>query len=85
MLTKLPYSATFDHEITLNILEFIFNSIGTWFFTFLDVYLSWIKQEEILISQLLPSKFRYYADQNGPKGDLRKTNFDNFQMQKWGS
>ena len=37
----------------------------TWFFTFLNVYVCWIEREKILISQLSPPKFRYFADQNG--------------------
>ena len=37
----------------------------TWFFTFLCVYVCWIKRDKILISQLSPPKFRYFADQNG--------------------
>ena len=41
----------------------------TRFFTFLYVYVSWIKQDKIkiLISQLTPAKFRYFADQNGQR------------------
>ena len=49
----------------------------TWFFTFLNVYVSWIKQGKILISQFSPSKFRCFADQNRSKGNPVKTNFDN--------
>ena len=58
----------------------------TWFFTFLCVYVCWIKRDKILISQLSPPKFRYFADQNGrTKVGLMKMNFDNFQIQKWRS
>ena len=41
----------------------------TRFFTFLYVYVSWIEQDKIkiLISQLTPAKFRYFADQNGQR------------------
>ena len=56
----------------------------TWFFNSFIVYVFWIEQDKILISQLSPLKFRCFADQNGPKGDPMKMNFDNFQMQKWG-
>ena len=42
-----------------------------------------IERDKILISQLTPSKFNYLADQNEWKEDPIKTNFDNFQMQKW--
>ena len=56
----------------------------TWFFIFFDVYVSWIKRNKMLISQLSPPKFRYFADQNGPKGDPMKMNFGKFQMQTWG-
>ena len=52
----------------------------TWFFTFLNVYVSWIERDKILISQLTPSKLRYFADQNGPKEDPVKINFGNFQI-----
>ena len=55
----------------------------TWFFTFLNVYVSWTERDKILISELSHPKFRYFADQNGPKGDPIKMNFYNFQMQKW--
>ena len=55
----------------------------TWFFTFVNVYVFWIEQEKILISQLTtPPKFRYLADQNGRKEDPMKMNFGNFQIQK---
>ena len=54
----------------------------TWFFIFLNVYVSWIEQDKILIWQLSPPKFRYFADQTGRKEDPMKMNFDNFQMQK---
>ena len=37
----------------------------TWFFTFLDVCVCWIKRDKILTSQLSPLKIRYFADQNG--------------------
>ena len=58
----------------------------TWFFTFLCVYVCWIKRDKILISQLSPPKFRYFADQNGrTKVGPMKMNFDNFQIQKWRS
>ena len=40
----------------------------TCFFTFLNVYIFWIERDKILISQLSPPKFRYFADQNGSKG-----------------
>ena len=50
----------------------------TWFFIFLNVYVSWIGRDKILITQLSSPKFRYFADQNGPKSDPIKMNFDNF-------
>ena len=55
----------------------------TWFFTFLNVYVSWIKRDKILISQLSPPKFTYFTDQKDQRGDSKKTNFDIFQIQKW--
>ena len=57
----------------------------TWFFIFLNVYVSWIEWDKILMSQLSPPKSRYFADQNGPNGYPMKMNFDNSQMQKWSS
>ena len=44
----------------------------TWFFTFLNVYFSWIERDKILISHLLPPKFKHFSDQNGPKGSSWK-------------
>ena len=55
----------------------------TWFFTFLNVYVSWIERDKILISQLSPLDFRYFADQNGPKRGPHEIEFDFFQIQKW--
>ena len=54
----------------------------TWFFTFLNVYMSWIKLDKILISQPTSSKFRYFEDENGRNEDPMKRNFGNFQIQK---
>ena len=56
----------------------------TCFFIFLSVYLSWIEWDKNLISQLLPPKFRYFAYQNGPKGDPRKWILTNFKCKKIG-
>ena len=55
----------------------------TYFFTFLNVYASWIKRDKILISQPMPPKFTYFADQHERKADPMKMNFGNFQIQKW--
>ena len=55
----------------------------TWFFTFLNVYVSWIERDKILILQLTPPKLRYFEGQNERKEDPMKTNFGNFQIQKW--
>ena len=71
-----------DHEIEKSKLD---RKIKTWFFTFLNVHVSWIKQNKILISQLSVPKFRYFADQNRQKGGPMKINFDNFRKQKWNS
>ena len=49
-------------------------------FSFSPRCVSWIEQDKILISQLSPPKFRYFANQNGPKGDPMKMDFDSFQM-----
>ena len=64
---------------------FILNSVEKvkpGFLLSLNMYFSWIEWDKILISKLSPLKFRYLADQNGPKGEPGKMNFDNFQMQK---
>ena len=55
----------------------------TWFFTFLNVYATGNKRDKILISQLTPPKFRYFADRNGRKEGPMKLNFDNFLIQKY--
>ena len=47
----------------------------TCFLTTLNVYILWIEREKILISQLSPAKFRYFADQNGPKGEPHENEF----------
>ena len=39
----------------------------TWFFTFPNVYVSWMEHDKILISQISPPKFRCFADQSRPK------------------
>ena len=36
----------------------------TWFFTFVNVYVCWIKLDKILMSQISPPKSRYFADQS---------------------
>ena len=99
-LTKLPfYLSSLLHIISSLVSHFrswdyhehfgIYSQLDrkskTWFFIFLNVYVSRIEQNKMLISQLSPPKFRYFADQNWPKGDPMKMNFDNFQKQKWGS
>ena len=55
---------------------------NTWSFSFLNVYVSQIKRDKILISHVSPPKFRYFADQDGPEEDAMKMSFDNFQIQK---
>ena len=74
--------ALIDHEIILAFLKFVYNSIG--FFTFLDVYLFWIEPEKILIPQLSLPKFRYFADQNGPKGETPWKSILIILKLKWG-
>ena len=54
----------------------------TWFFTFLNVYVFWIEQGKILISQLSPPKFIYFADQNGPKREPYEKEFWQFSNTK---
>ena len=41
-----------------------------------------MERDKILISQLSPPKFRFFADQNGPQGRSREINFNNFQIQQ---
>ena len=53
----------------------------TWFFTFLNVYVSWIERGKILISQLSSPKFRYFTDHNGPKGGTHENKF--WHNTKW--
>ena len=55
----------------------------TWFFTFLNVYISWIEQEKILITQLSPPKLDILQTRMDKKGNPIKMNSDNFQIQKW--
>ena len=52
------------------------------FFTFLNIYISSIERDKILISQFLPPKFRYFADQNGPKGGPHENEFWHFSNTK---
>ena len=47
----------------------------TCFFNFLNLYIFWIKRGKILISQLSPTKFRYFVDQNGPKRESHDNEF----------
>ena len=55
----------------------------TWFFTFLHVYVSWIEQDKILISQLFPPKLTYFVQtRKDQKWDPMKRNFDIFEIQK---
>ena len=54
----------------------------TWFFVFLNVYVSWIKRGKMLISQLSPPKFRCFAGQNRPKGDPIENEFWQFSNAK---
>ena len=54
----------------------------TWFFTFLIVYVSWIKREKILISQFSHPRFRFFADQNGPKTGPHENEFWQFSKAK---
>ena len=54
----------------------------TWFFTFLNLYVSWIERYKILILQLSPPKFRYFAYQNGPKEGPHNNEFWQFSNTK---
>ena len=72
-----------DYSENIEICSQLDRESKTCFFTFLNVYIFWIEWDKILISQLSPQKFRYFAAQNGPKGRPHKINFDNFQKEKW--
>ena len=80
-----PLNRSWDYPEHFRIYSQLDRKNKAWFFIFLNVYVSWIKQDKILISQLSPPKFKSFADQNGLKGDTMKMNFDKFQMQKWRS
>ena len=55
----------------------------TWFFTLLNVYVSWIEREKILISQLsLQKNSGILKTRMDQRGDPMKTDFDIFQIQK---
>ena len=55
----------------------------TWFFTFLNVNISWIERDNILLSQLSPANFRYFTDQNGPKRGFHENEFWHSEIQIW--
>ena len=55
----------------------------TWFFTLLNVYVSWIERDKILISQLsLQKNSGILKTRMDQRGDPMKINFDIFQIQK---
>ena len=54
----------------------------TWFLTFLNMYVSWIEQDKILISQLSPPKLKYFAHKKGPKGVTHENEFWHFSNTK---
>ena len=75
--TKLPFylgsllhiiSSLFSHFRSWDYPEYfgIYSQLDrkskTWFFIFLNVYVSWIEQDKILISKVSPPKFRYFID-----------------------
>ena len=73
-----------DHEITLKIFG-IYSQLErkskTWLFYFPQCVCFLNRTGQNPNPQLSPPKFRYFADQNGPKGP-HKTNFGNFQIRK---
>ena len=71
-----------DYPENFGIYAQFYRKSKTWFFNF-NVYVLWIERNKILISQLSPPKFRYFAEQRDQRGDPMKMNFDNFQMWKW--
>ena len=55
------------------------------FFFFLNIFVSCIEWDKILISRLSPPKFMYFADQNEPKvPGVPHGNFDNLQIKQLG-
>ena len=52
------------------------------FFIFFNLSVSWIKLGKVLISQLSPPKFRYFADQNEPKGATHENKLWQFSNTK---
>ena len=50
---------------------------------FLNVYVSWIERDKILISQLSPLNSGILQTKMGQRGYPMKMNFDKFQIQKW--
>ena len=81
-----PYSATLDHEISLEILEFILNLIEKVKHGFLLSSMCMFLES----NQTNSSSHSFYLQNSGilrtridQRGDPMKINFDNFQMQKW--
>ena len=70
-----PLYRSWDYSEHFGIHSQLNRESKTCFCIFLSVYVSWIERDKNLISQLSPSKFRYFADQNGPKVDPIKMNF----------
>ena len=71
--TKLPFylgsllhiiSSLFSHFRSWDYPEYsqLDRKSKTWFFIFLNVYVSWIEQDKILISKVSPPKFRCFID-----------------------
>ena len=67
LVIDLKINRTWGYPENFGIYSQLDRKSKTWFFTFLNVYVSWIEQDKILNSQLSPPKFWYFADQNVPK------------------
>ena len=52
------------------------------FFTFRNMYVSWLEWDKILISQLSPVKFTYFANLNEPRGGPHENEFWQFSNTK---
>ena len=61
----LSHSRSWNYPEHFGIYSQLNRKSKTWFFIFLNVYISWKERNKILVSQLSPPKFRYFADQNG--------------------
>ena len=78
IISSLPsHFRSWDYPENFGIYSQLDRKSKTWFFTFLSVYVCWIEQDKIQISQLSPPKFRYFVDQN------RRTKVGSHENEFW--